>query len=212
MVAGQPPQVEQERGKASNHWHRDRDRCTAERVGCILQLCPHCRLLGRKTLHINTQEMLAALYGIRSFARDVSNSHILLLSDNITVVAYVNHLGGTRSSLRHRKRTLAVVSGPGNDDLGPTPTRIGDCPCGFCVQTSLRQNGLETVPPDLQPAELALGTIDPRPLCNQVDKTVYSWRPDPESARTDALIQDWRDSVAFAHPPRCLIGRILQKI
>ena len=55
--------------------------------------------------------MLAALYGVRSFARDVSNSHILLLTDNITVVAYVNHLGAWGATSRGYAPTLSRGSG-----------------------------------------------------------------------------------------------------
>ena len=46
-------------------------------------------------LHINAQEMLAAFYRIKSFAKNTSNFRILLLSD-IMLVAYVNHQGGTK--------------------------------------------------------------------------------------------------------------------
>ena len=40
----------------------------------------------------------------------------------------------------------------------------------------------------------------------------YSWKPDPESTAVDALVQDWRHMNWYAHPPRCLIGRVLQKV
>ena len=50
-------------------------------------------------LHINALELLAALYGVKAFARDHSNIHILLLTDNMTTVAHVNRLGGTKSQI-----------------------------------------------------------------------------------------------------------------
>ena len=37
-------------------------------------------------LHINTQDMFAASYGIKTLAKDRSHVHILLLSDNVIVV------------------------------------------------------------------------------------------------------------------------------
>ena len=51
------------------------------------------------TLHINAQELLAALYGVKTFARDHTSVHILLLTDNMTTVAHINCLGGTKSRI-----------------------------------------------------------------------------------------------------------------
>ena len=50
-------------------------------------------------LHIKAQELLAALPGIKAFARKHSNLHILLLTDNTTTVAHINRLGGTKSQV-----------------------------------------------------------------------------------------------------------------
>ena len=49
--------------------------------------------MDKATLHINVQELLAALYGIKAFARDHMGVHILLMTDNMTTVAYINCLG-----------------------------------------------------------------------------------------------------------------------
>lgn len=40
----------------------------------------------------------------------------------------------------------------------------------------------------------------------------YSWRPDPEAEATDALVQSWSNIKGYAHPPWCLISRVLLKI
>ena len=50
-------------------------------------------------LNINAQKLLATLYGIKAFTQRRTKLHILLLTDNITVVVYVNHLGGTMSKI-----------------------------------------------------------------------------------------------------------------
>ena len=42
---------------------------------------------------INTKELLPILYGLCSFKNDINNSHLLLLSDNTTVVSYVRKMG-----------------------------------------------------------------------------------------------------------------------
>ena len=40
----------------------------------------------------------------------------------------------------------------------------------------------------------------------------YSWRADPEAVATDAFMQRWTGVIAFAHPPWCLVSRVLQKV
>ena len=45
-------------------------------------------------LHINSLEMMAAFFAIKAFAKEIS---ILLLTDNILVVAHINRMGGTKS-------------------------------------------------------------------------------------------------------------------
>ena len=46
-------------------------------------------------IHINILELKAALFGIKSLAKGFS--HIRLMIDNTTAVAYINKMGGTKS-------------------------------------------------------------------------------------------------------------------
>ena len=39
----------------------------------------------------------------------------------------------------------------------------------------------------------------------------FSWRVDPEAEATDAFSQPWSQILGFAHPPWCLITRVLHK-
>ena len=47
--------------------------------------------------HINCLEILAASLAIKTFARNQTDTSILILIDNTTAVSYINHLGGTVS-------------------------------------------------------------------------------------------------------------------
>jgi len=53
--------------------------------------------------HINVLEMMAGTFAVKSFAKGKKNLRVHLKMDNTTAVAYVNHLGGTRSSLLVQK-------------------------------------------------------------------------------------------------------------
>lgn len=46
--------------------------------------------------HINYLEILAAFLAVKSFAKNLLNCQILLRIDNLTALAYINKMGGTR--------------------------------------------------------------------------------------------------------------------
>ena len=52
----------------------------------------------KSKLHINTLELMAALYGLRLLCDSVKNSRILLQLDNTCAVADINKMGSTQSS------------------------------------------------------------------------------------------------------------------
>ena len=39
-----------------------------------------------------------------------------------------------------------------------------------------------------------------------------SWHPDPMAEATGAFLQDWSTFTGYAHPPWCLISRVLFKV
>ena len=55
--------------------------------------------------HINYLELLAAMFAVKSFAKDRKDNHIHLRMDDRTAVSYVNHMGGTRSPALSRLAT-----------------------------------------------------------------------------------------------------------
>ena len=52
-----------------------------------------------KALHINALELIAATFGVQAFCKDRKVTSVLLKTDNMTVVAYINRMGGTKSPL-----------------------------------------------------------------------------------------------------------------
>ena len=44
--------------------------------------------------HSNIRELMAVLLSIRAFRSHIENKTIQILSDNVTTVAYINHMGG----------------------------------------------------------------------------------------------------------------------
>ena len=54
-------------------------------------------MVQEKSLHINCLELLGATYAIQAFAKDKRDLVVHVLMDNSTAVAYINHMGGTKS-------------------------------------------------------------------------------------------------------------------
>ena len=50
-----------------------------------------------RRLHINELELLPALFALKAFLKHVQYTSVLLKSDNVTTVAYINRLGGRKS-------------------------------------------------------------------------------------------------------------------
>ena len=48
--------------------------------------------------NINYLELLAAFYALKSYCKNMQNRTVLLRSDNTTAVAYIQNMGGTKSS------------------------------------------------------------------------------------------------------------------
>ena len=59
----------------------------------------------RRRLHINCLELMAVFHAVRAFTKDKRHMVIQVHLDNTTAVAYINHLGGTKSP---DLRSLAV--------------------------------------------------------------------------------------------------------
>lgn len=52
-----------------------------------------------QSYHINAKELLAAFLALQSFAKSKRNIQILIKLDNVTAVAHINRMGGTKSKL-----------------------------------------------------------------------------------------------------------------
>ena len=60
-----------------------------------------CGLWSREEqeMHINVLELLAVTLAVKSFTKNRKNIETLITTDNRTAMAYINHLGGTHSSV-----------------------------------------------------------------------------------------------------------------
>ena len=168
-------------------------------------------------LHINWLELMAAFLAVRCFAKARSEIHIQLFMDSRVAIAYVNHLGGTRSRnlctlalefwewCVHRKITLHAVHIPGRRN------EIADWESRHMSDYSDWQLDREV----FKRVQRALGpfSVDLFASFRNTQLEVYfSWKPDPSAEAVDALCQVWSNHRPYLFPPLALIGRSLHKV
>ncbi|KAL0161520.1 hypothetical protein M9458_045245, partial [Cirrhinus mrigala] len=90
-------------GKTHNGWRGARKVVTTDASnkgwGALCDGNPAFGLWSKagKGFHINCLEMLAVCHALRSFLPDLKGHHVLIRSDNMTVVSYINRQGGLSS-------------------------------------------------------------------------------------------------------------------
>ena len=148
--------------------------------------------------------------------KDQEGVSILILLDNQSVVAHINKMGGTRSQdlialtrriwtwCLERKLQLSAQHIPGKLNL------TADFLTRF-----LRDRTDWILNPDIFAAlnkhwgplqvDLFVRRFSAQP------QRFFSWRVDPDAEATDAFSQPWSHTLGFAHPPWCLVLRVLHK-
>ena len=140
-------------------------------------------------LHINSLEMMAAFFAIKAFAKECQQITILLLTDNISVVAHINKMGGTKSQLLtsqvkdlwawclQRQISVTAQHLPGLDNVtADYLSRHLTDRTDWMLDPSIFQC-LETIWGPLQVDLFATR------FTRQLHR-FYSWRPDPEAEAT----------------------------
>ena len=172
----------------------------------------------QSALHINLLEMKAVFLVLKFFLSHIVNKTVMVRSDNSTVCAYINKMGGTKSLPLCQEVTslwnwcwdhnvdLRSLHIPGEDNV------IADVLSRQPVQArewSLHHRVVNT-----------LFTMWDRPVIdlfasihNKKIANYCSLYPDPNAYMQDAFTIDWaRFSIAYAFPPPVILHRVLAKV
>ena len=166
--------------------------------------------------HINELELLAAFYGLRSFANFSSNVTIHLMLDNATSVAYINRCGGTHSPVlnrialeiikwcEERHLTVQAFHVPGKDNgLADYHSRFHTDSSDWKLDPKVFADIQERWPSNVDLFASAWN--------RQLDCFV-SWKHQPDCAAVDAFSRDWSRLRGYLFPPFSLLSRCLSKI
>ena len=170
---------------------------------------PHC-----SSFSINHRELLAVLYGVQGFLPLLRHRSFSLFADDATYLAYLRNQGGTHSALLnsvaqailrlcevHRVRLVPqFIPWRLNVLVDSEPSVAGP------------SVGMDPLFSSL-PGPSVAGNYRPlRHFLNHRLPVYFSLMVDPQSAGTDAMMQQWDGLQAYAFPPFSLLQRVIAKV
>ena len=166
-------------------------------------------------LHINAKELLAALFGIKTFTKGLKNQYVKCLIDNTTAVTYINKQGGVKST-KCDDIAKSIWEWAEQNKLHFIATHIPGKENVAADLESRASNNKEWLLPDTKFQEIVskwgYPTIDlfASRIAHKID--VYcSWLADPQAKYIDAFSFKWENNF-YAFPPFSLIPRVVKKI
>lgn len=170
-----------------------------------------------KDYHINALELLAILYSLKAFVREIRNKHVRVLTDSTTAMSYVNNMGGSKSSVcndislqiwnwcNENNVWISCNHIPGRLNKADAPSRKFDEKLEWMLNVSIFKqicDRLEKPTIDLFASRL-----------NRQLPVYCAWKPDPEAKFIDALSIDWKQfSCIYLFPPFSLLNDCIRKI
>ena len=174
--------------------------------------------LNESQLHINNLELLTVLLSLRTFQSAVQGHHVLVMTDNTTVVGQIKNQGGTHSwDLFLLTRELFEWTDSHEITLTAQhiPGRLN-----VLADRLSRQHQILPAEWSLHPqVALRMWRLWGRPhldLFATADNAklplFVSPYPDPTAWDTDALSLSWRGMWLYAFPPFALLPEVLEKV
>ncbi|XP_060548605.1 uncharacterized protein LOC132712109 [Pantherophis guttatus] len=166
---------------------------------------------------INWLELRAIYLALRTFHHLVSNSHVLVLTDNITAKAHVNHQGGTRSlSLMSEVLRLGLWS-----EIHLASLRAEHISGVTNLQADwLSRQRLDHAEWRLNPrlfhqitTRFGMPVLDLFATLDNAQLPRFISRfPSAQAEAVDALRSPWPPGLLYAFPPVSLLPRVIRKL
>ncbi len=170
-----------------------------------------------RRLHINAKELLAVFHSIRYFYRLLTDRHVLIATDNTTVIAYINKQGGTRSKTLWRM-THYLYQWCSQHNIILSAKHIPGT-MNILADSLSREDSISNL-------EWSLNWIVVRQIWNiwgepHIDlfsnwtnakcHDYVSGIPDPEAYGVNAFNISWAGAYVYAFPPFAVLARVLSK-
>ena len=164
----------------------------------------------KSKLNINASELKAVQFGQKSLCKSKSNVHIRLRIDNVTVLIYVNNMGGTKSRMSNlianeiwtwsidRNIWLSAGHLPGSKNvLADEQSRVFDDTTQWMINKCVF---LELIK--------IFGSLAIDLFAWQLNKqvaTVISWKLDPDALFIDAFSRTWNELNLYTERIACIL-------
>ena len=168
-----------------------------------------------KSEHINVLELRAVQFGLESLCEEI-DSHIRIMTDNTTAMAYINHQGGVRSDrcdqvakeiwgwAEFKQNWLSAAHIPGVDNvLADWKSRNFQDNSEWSLSDGLYNKVVNVF------GQPEIDLFATRLNC-KVERYV-SWQPDPFAYAIDAFVMSWSKYKFYAFPPFSLVGQVIEK-
>jgi hypothetical protein len=169
------------------------------------------------SFHINYLELLAIFYSLQSFYKDLQGVHILVQSDNVSAVSYINNMGGMNSLpmdklafdiwqwciIRNIYISAVFLHGVDNIEADYYSRNFSDSTEWMLKKDIFNRLCNHFFFPNID--------LFASRLNKQIDNFV-SWFPEPGSFHVDAFTLPWQNFVPYIFPPFNLVGKVINKI
>ncbi|XP_048017809.1 uncharacterized protein LOC125249543 [Megalobrama amblycephala] len=169
-----------------------------------------------RSWHINQLEMMAVFRALKYFLPDLRGHHVLVRTDNMSVVSYINHQGGLRSrqlcKLSHqillwsqgKFLSLRAAYIPGHQNVGADIlSRQGPRP----GEWRLHPEVVELIWKNFGRAEVDLFASKETSHC-----PLWYSLTHPAPLGLDAMVQTWPRLRLYAFPPIALLPGVLERV
>ena len=171
------------------------------------------------TLHINQLEMIAVIKALTAFIDALRNKHILIMTDNMTVLAHIRHQGGTTSRAL-TELTSQLLNLAHNNNIYLSASHISSDLNVLADRLSRKDLAVKS--------EWKLNSEVFQQLCNdhfqpEIDLFATCWNaqlkkyvspcPDPKATHINAMTVDWNTyNKIYLYPPIRLLDEMLRKL
>ncbi|XP_015429181.1 PREDICTED: uncharacterized protein LOC107185918 [Dufourea novaeangliae] len=190
-----------------------RTRKSLEKLGFVI----HNDKKSERTYHINCLELVAAFFGFKCFANNLSKCEILLRIDNTTAVSYINRMGEIQYS-RVNDITRNIWKWCEEREIWLCASYITskenvEADRGSRVKNIDTEWDLSNTAFSQIVKAFGTPSIDLfAPRCNSKCNDYCSWHRDPEALAVDAFTLNWKHVNFYAFPPFSMILKVLRKI
>ena len=167
--------------------------------------------------HINFLEIKAIFFGLQCFTKESRNINVLIRTDNMTALTYINRMGGVQFPYLNvlaryiwqwcEERNIWLVASYIQSKLNmeaDKASRIISEEAEWCLD----QKYFDHIVSNLGMPEIDLFASKANHKCVKY----FSWKKDPGSFGSDAFTFDWSKDFFYAFTPFSMILRVIRKI